>query len=245
MAYGNTFDFRVFSFGDVETRYERTKPVREKDRGVANDIRPLGKRTNKHMRIAKLDADTYACVFYHTECVTYHRDGSVNVNVGGWQTSATAGFIDHCAPVGWRAWRTQQIIHMYHRQSNMAYIVSDTGFTIDKDGAVSGMDIPTKQKANRALTNEKRKAYKPFLEFARKVMEVLNIDVPKLAIRRHGSNLLHRIETATEEEYLELLSQLVYQNYRPINYTQLKSQVYRKTSVYDRVELPIGETQKR
>jgi hypothetical protein len=243
MAYGNTFDFVVFSFYDVELRYERTKPIREKDRGTQRDIRPLGVRTNKHMRIEKIDADTYVCVFYSTNCVTYYRDGSVKFDVGGWSTMATAGFIDHCSPLGWQSVRSQQVIHMHHRGSNMSYIIGSQGLTIDKDGAVSGMDIPTKQKVNRALTNEKRKAYKPFLEFARGVMEVLNIRIPEPETRDHRT--MDKIETAGEDEYLDLLARVIHRHYIPLTFTQLKSQIYRETTVYDRVELPIGQIQKR
>ena len=58
---------RIYNFEDAEYTYNTIKPVR----GNSKDIRPLGIRRAQHMRIRKIDDNTYAATLYRTDCVTY------------------------------------------------------------------------------------------------------------------------------------------------------------------------------
>ena len=54
MAFGTSFNFAVRSFEQIESKYNSTKPVREKDRGIQRDIRPMNHRTNNKSSLVKL-----------------------------------------------------------------------------------------------------------------------------------------------------------------------------------------------
>ena len=101
MAYGCSFNFRVPSFSHLEFLYNNTKPINERNRKTERNIRPLGNRSQKHARVEKIDDNTYACTFYNTRCVTYHRNGKVEFYHGGWVSQSTKSFMDVCVPYGW------------------------------------------------------------------------------------------------------------------------------------------------
>jgi|APCry1669188910_1035180.scaffolds.fasta_scaffold05789_5 hypothetical protein len=255
MAFGTSFNYAVRSFEQIENRYNSTKPVREKDRGIQRDIRPMNHRTNKHIRVEKISDDEYGCVLYGTRCLTYHRDGSINITTGGYVTQSTTMFLGSCLPQGWWASRTQEKLHIYRYTDKKYYIVGDKEILTIKDydtdnPIVTGAQIPTKKVVNRAETKVKRDMYKPFLSFAQGFMEVLNIDVPKpdrtdyYATSRLRNEFLDKPETIGEDRYLELLSALCASYWRGQTYKQIKSMLYRTGTVHDIVEMEIGKKQR-
>lgn len=255
MAFGNSFDFNIESFEQLETLYNKVKPIREKDRGTQRDIRPINSRGQKHVRVAKIDADTYACVFYGTECVIYHRNGELEVKTGGYATQSTTGFINACMPMWWQAYRIQSMVHLYDRVLRKYYIVGDNSLIIsDCRGGpyeVTNAVVPTKNKVNRVESKAARAKYQPFLTFARGFMEVLGMEVPKdnSLAWGEGARIRHEFytnpEAFPEDNYLSLLSAIVYQRYWPYTYAQVKAQIYKEGTVYDEIPLPMGTRQGR
>jgi len=255
MAYGSSFNFRVSSFSNLEQMYKETKPINERNGGTSKDIRPLGSRTQKHARVEKIDDDTYACVFYDTRCVTYYRNGKVEFRHNGYATQSTRGFIDVCAPWGWGASLIQSMIHIYARHTNQYYIMGNEPLIFinidDPTAEVINAVTPTKRKVNREQSKEARAKFQPFLNFARGVMGVLNLDVPKIdsmtwwEIRTLREEFISDPSSVTEDRYLDILAALIAQTYRGQTYTQIKRQLHAAGTVYDRVELPIGSCQKR
>jgi hypothetical protein len=254
MAYGNSFNFRVSNFANLEHMYKETPPIKERGRGTDRDIRPLGNRNQKHARVEKIDNDTYACTFYDSRCVIYRRNGQLEINHAGWVTQSTRGFIDACLPWKWGANMVQSMIHIIDKQTHKAYIVGATSLIISDYNSevyeVSNMVIPTKRKVNREESKAKREAFKPFLTFARGFMDVLNIEVPKLddgwyVGQTHRNTFLSKPESYGEEKYLDVLSAFVYQGYHPKSYEQIKRVIMKEATVYDRVLCPVGDCQKR
>lgn len=255
MAFGTSFNFAVRSFEQIESKYNSTKPVREKDRGIQRDIRPMNHRTNKHIRVEKVSDDEYGCVLYDTRVLSYLRDGSIKLTTGGYSTQSTTMFMDSCLPSGWWASRIQGLLHVYRCEIKKYYIVGKAPLIIkdyatDNPVVVSGAVVPTKQVVNRALTKVKRDVYRPFLAFAQGFMEVLNIDVPKpergdyYAPYKLRNEFLDKPETIGEDRYLEVLSALSAQYWRGMTYKQIKSMLYRVATVHDTVEMPIGNKQR-
>lgn len=51
-------------------------------------------------RLIRLDEHTVAVRFHNTYIVTFHRDGSIDLNSGGWQTVTTKARINSFLPPG-------------------------------------------------------------------------------------------------------------------------------------------------
>ena len=86
---------RIVTYEEAKLRYEQIKPIR----GRAADVRPLGDRKNDSYRIAKRinplnDTTSYQCFLYSTPVVEFKPDGDVEINMGGWGSSATRTFIE-------------------------------------------------------------------------------------------------------------------------------------------------------
>ena len=86
---------RVTTYEEAKLRYEQVKPIR----GRAGDVRPLGERKNDNFRIAKQvnplsGITSYQCILYRTPVVEFKPDGDVEINMGGWGSTATRTFIE-------------------------------------------------------------------------------------------------------------------------------------------------------
>ena len=86
---------RIVTYEEAKLRYEQIKPIR----GRAGDVRPLGDRKNDSYRIAKRvnplnDTTSYQCILHRTPVVEFKPDGDVEINMGGWESSATRTFIE-------------------------------------------------------------------------------------------------------------------------------------------------------
>jgi len=86
---------RITTYEEAKLRYEQVKPIR----GRAGDVRPLGERKNDNYRIAKQvnplsGITSYQCILYRTPVVEFKPDGDVEINMGGWGSSATRTFIE-------------------------------------------------------------------------------------------------------------------------------------------------------
>jgi len=86
---------RIVTYAEAKLRYEQIKPIR----GRAGDVRPLGNRKNDSYRIAKRvnplnDTTSYQCILYRTPMVEFKPDGDVEINMGGWVSTANRTFIE-------------------------------------------------------------------------------------------------------------------------------------------------------
>jgi hypothetical protein len=86
---------RIQTYEEAKLRYEQIKPIR----GRAGDVRPLGVRSNDDYRIAKLinplnNTTSYQCILYQTPVVEFKSDGDVEINMGGYNSTATRTFIE-------------------------------------------------------------------------------------------------------------------------------------------------------
>jgi len=86
---------RIVTYAEAKLRYEQIKPIR----GRAGDVRPLGNRKNDSYRIAKRinplsDITSYQCILYRTPVVEFKPDGDVEINMGGWVSTANRTFIE-------------------------------------------------------------------------------------------------------------------------------------------------------
>ena len=255
MAYYYEMEFRIDSFAEAEKTYNETKPIRGKE----GDIRPLGARHKQHYRIVKIDEDTYACRLYETNVATYYRDGKVKIDLGGWDTPTTRGFLERVLPAGWVNFRHNKFNHLvkgsnltwysvHDNQNHPKYIMGNSSVYINtNNNEVTGFIRPTRSVVNRADSKARRERYAPFLQFAKTMIEVLQFDIPKPDNRYDCNKIIYEFMTLpekfTEDKYLEVLSAFVYAGWYPRNYNQIKNSIYKETTVYDTVELPLGSLQ--
>lgn len=82
------------TYEQARERWASTKPWRG-DRDFQRHIRPLGLRRDRRVTISSTDVlgSQVVCRFYHTRCVVYNSDGTIEIN--GWPSKSTVTFIDN------------------------------------------------------------------------------------------------------------------------------------------------------
>lgn len=76
----------VYNYAEACKREAEIVPIR------GTDIKPIGPRRHKQMQILKNADCSIACRLYNTDVVTYHADGRIVIQVGGWASIATSEF---------------------------------------------------------------------------------------------------------------------------------------------------------
>ena len=252
MGFSVTPNFWVTSFTEAEIKYNSVKPIRGKEHA---DIRPLGDRRAQHMRILKIDNDTYACRLYNTDVVTYKRDGTIELYTNGWDTQSTRKFMNACLPYGYGVSKYNNRLHV--TVNNIPYILGNTVMTINtRTHEVTGYIPPTKQVVDREASKEKRAPYKQFVEFMQSYMKLLQMDIPKpedysefIDYSRELGGYIGNAKPIPEDRYIQMLSLLAlpsnWWDSRVNTFEQAKSKLYRMLTVYRTVELPVGSLQGR
>lgn len=65
----------ITSYEQALAKYDSIAPIR----GRSTDMRPLGQRRNDNLTIRKLDNGSVAIRLYHTDIITYHDDGTIDL----------------------------------------------------------------------------------------------------------------------------------------------------------------------
>jgi hypothetical protein len=92
MAYGYkpSYDLpMIHSYEKAERVEQSIKPIR----GRTPECKPLGKRRNTWVNIRKQD-EQIICKLYNTDVIKFHKDGLIEVNMGGWASPTTCYFIE-------------------------------------------------------------------------------------------------------------------------------------------------------
>lgn len=97
MAFGiDTKGIRTFnSYKEASDWEAAVKPVR----GDANNTKPLGPRNKKHINIRK-ENDDIVIRLYHTDVITYHPNGTITLDHGGYNTLSTVSLMQAVLPWG-------------------------------------------------------------------------------------------------------------------------------------------------
>ena len=240
--YGYRLNSHIRSFADIEHRYAVIVPIR------GTTCRPIDNRRVKTMEIIKHTDDSYSCRYYSTDCVTYFRDGTIQVHCGGWQSQSTKDFIDACLPNPYGARMVHGAIHIIDRVVQKEYRLGSSPITI-KNGIVTGAVHNYKQLVDKPATKLARAEYMPFINFAKSFMVTLGMEVPrpdKDSPMWYNNTFTQNPEQYTEDRYLDVLGEFAYMRWYTSTpsktFKQIKAMLYRSGTVYYSVELPIGET---
>jgi hypothetical protein len=101
----------ILNFADAD-RYLGSKSDRPAYRG-------------KSTRVRRIDADSIGILLHQTYVVTYHRDGRIILNSGGWRTVTTKARINEFSPAS---------VH----QKDFAWYLNGEDF---EDGVNVGLDV--------------------------------------------------------------------------------------------------------
>lgn len=96
MAFGiDTKGIRTFnSYKEASDWEAAVKPVR----GDANNTKPLGVRYKKHMNIRREENGDIIIRLYSTDIITYHPNGTITLDHGGYKTQSTASLMTAVLP---------------------------------------------------------------------------------------------------------------------------------------------------
>ena len=172
MYQANFRDLPVLASYDEALKWESMiKPIR----GRTPECKPLAKRRNTWVNIRK-EADTVICKLYNTDVITYHKDGRIIVNLGGWASPTTMSFIEELLYVRTRIAHNRVWIHVgtedkpctrwYTLRVNEPNLL--TRGTLKHGESRFIFHNPTSvpvHKINRAGANSVRKLYKPFRDY--------------------------------------------------------------------------------
>ena len=119
------------TYEQARERWASTKPWRG-DATYHQHIRPLGLRRDRRVTISSTDVlgSQVVCRFYHTRCVVYNSDGTLEIN--GWPSKSTMTFIDN-------------LVGMHARPLHFC-----NAYLVRGGGVVSGYDIKIRPTGNGA-----------------------------------------------------------------------------------------------
>ena len=153
----------IHNYKEAEERYNSIKPIR----GNADDIRPLGTRRYKHIRIAK-DQDTYQVILYKTAILTFYPDDTKLLHHGNWSTNTTQGVLNEVLPHGLSITTPRNMRLQISRNNHQGtYKPPAAGLKLDANWLPLNPKQEATYRINRKKNNEVMGQYADFLAWAK------------------------------------------------------------------------------
>lgn len=188
----------ITSYEQAVAKYDSIVPIR----GRSTDTRPLGQRRNDNLTIRKLDNGSVAIRLYHTDIITYHDDGTIDLEPYASkltdeavnQVLRGAVWASYTNPVGPVLW----IRNSATNNTSMGYLV-DGCATLDKDlNIIAGTKPFTRYNVNRKKANAA--CAKGFDQFKLWVQTQVRLGVDPRQGERWGTVSLSNIALACLDE---------------------------------------------
>lgn len=80
------------NYEQAKAHFEGTKPIR------GSNLVPIGNRRKQQARIMEGRDGDIVCRLYNTDVLTYHKDDSITLTLGGWSSTSTRAFINEILP---------------------------------------------------------------------------------------------------------------------------------------------------
>lgn len=198
-------------------------------RGRAQDTRPLGSRRKTHVVIGKDEptGDIYVQL-YRTRVLTYHVNGNLTLNTGGWNTNSTLGLIHAVAPyhVGVTQRSGRLWVSAHHNGEEGWFWMEDNHITLEPRVVPDGRELfhvvdpktVRVRRVNRKGMNELRKRFAPLYAFTAAYIKMMwtEHDGPNAA-RLRRSDETHPYTTSPFEptdDPVVLRKQMAYAGWR-------------------------------
>lgn len=154
-------------FRRARLKWHDTKPIR----GRATDMRPLGERRRDWERVVKVDEDTYAYRHHSTNVLTFHADGRVVIDSGGWISKTTTDFLNKYSPFYVRRAQNKYWVCVGGKTYPVSENVPLTLREYETGWRAEGRDL-FKRVLNHQKMREMRTEIKPFMESAERMLAV-------------------------------------------------------------------------
>jgi hypothetical protein len=148
------------TFDNVESWYERTKPVVSKTHTKEDDIRPLGDRRRKWERIEKINNNCYAILgSYGFDGISYYGERFVKNRVTGVE-------LKRVAPILWeRDPKTgEEFVTVHNARTRHATAL----YCFLRDHLPGRLDLPALRDGRQWITNGQDKFYLPYNKYVPK-----------------------------------------------------------------------------
>jgi hypothetical protein len=188
----------ITSYEQALAKYDSIVPIR----GRSTDTRPLGQRRNDNLTIRKLDNGSVAIRLYQTDIITYHDDGTIDLEPYASkltdeavnQVLRGAVWASYTNPVGPVLW----IRNSATNNTSMGYLV-DGCATLDKDlNIIAGTKPFTRYNVNRKKANAA--CAKGFDQFKLWVQTQVRLGIDPRQGERWGTVSLSNIALACLDE---------------------------------------------
>lgn len=120
----------VRSYADAVDMYNKATAWRGED---PDGERPLPDKRDRAYGV-RMDGTDVVFRMYHTDVVTWHKDGSYTVNNGGYHTNSTCAFATNFMPRDAYLVKQAKVL----RINNTMYPIAGHRVTVSPDGTVSG-----------------------------------------------------------------------------------------------------------
>jgi|GEM_PF-1947449 len=134
-----------------------SKAVKYLSEGRDKDNRPLGNNT----RLVRLNDNAIAVRLHSTNVVTYHSDGKIVLDSGGWRTATTKNRMNAHLPTLWSIVQRNKVWYLHHGETNCW--VYDDGLTIH-----TGREFRVTGAASMEDVERIKKLKKMILDYAKK-----------------------------------------------------------------------------
>ena len=172
MSYGhnrNTGIKRLWNYADAVAKFENTKPI--KGTGANGGRIALGHRHRvAEFYMEKKDDKRVECICYQTPVVTYHPDGNIELNSGGWGSQTTAYFIEEVLPVSCRVKDSSLVIGIDGGEYKMS-----RGLMLKRiDGKLTPQNVEPEYvyRVKRKEATKARKQYAEFIKYFNGMVKV-------------------------------------------------------------------------
>jgi hypothetical protein len=219
----------IQNYASAKAKWENTTPIR----GYSQDSdRPLHDRSDRNRLIAK-SGDTFAARLYNTEVVQYLPNGDVILNTGGWNSHATADFMNAVSPVQaelfdgsvWARFRNSACYVV----RNMLRIRQD-----DKGIWYPVAPVPTvTYQLNKEKCKQIRTSFKPFVAYADAMIKLEG----KKKNEWHSASVF---DLADEGTYHGLYSTIQARDMKSFR-SNLWNWAYKQYECWETIDVPLGE----
>ena len=172
MSYGhnrNTGVKRLWNYADAVAKFENTKPI--KGTGANGGRIALGHRHRvAEFYMEKKDDKRVECICYQTPVVTFHPDGNIELNSGGWGSQTTAYFIEEVLPVSCRVKDSSLVIGIDGGEYKMS-----RGLMLKRiDGKLTPQNVEPEY-VYRVKRKESNRIKKQYTEFTKYFMGMVKV----------------------------------------------------------------------
>lgn len=190
----------VKTYNEAVAMFEKAVPWRN-----GGDDRPLpGKRSRTYG--VRMNGDDVVFRYHRTDVIRWHKDGSYEIDTGGYNSRSTCEFANHFMPN--RHWLAKQTAHL--RIGDWVYPIVGTRVTVSETGAVSGSGLGRFKKTS--INRKKAKAmltelgYYPYLAWHKLMYPMVQDTMPSKYRRpfMSESNVIEALQ-AGQDAYHDLM----------------------------------------